>query len=112
MVPSDMPRPGRPLLALVVCAARVAAAASLPLLDPPCTTTPQPCSAHSNRTFCQGDPSPHQCSAAKPRSGPCPACPKPAHPTGDCKTEEDCSLGGECVAGKCKCDAVSAGAPR
>jgi hypothetical protein len=73
---------------------------------PPCTTKPQPCPGHASRTFCATDPAPHQCDAP-PRKTQCPPCPKPRAP--GCKTEEDCSLGGLCVGGLCKCDATWTG---
>ena len=73
-------------------------------LLPPCTTMPQPCpGSTANNTFCMTDAAPHQCDAP-PSTKPCPPCPKPRGP--GCNTEEDCSLGGECVNGVCKCDAT------
>eukprot|EP01046_Picozoa_sp_COSAG06_P026725 COSAG06_NODE_2316_length_7094_cov_4.313796_1_plen_476_part_10 len=69
----------------------------------PCTTTPQPCADHSTRTFCMSDPTPGQCDQPMPHK-PCPPCPPPPNP--GCKSEEDCSLGGECVNNRCKCDAA------
>jgi hypothetical protein len=73
---------------------------------PDCTTRPQPCGDHSNRTFCQSDPYAHQCSAPRRApTAPCPPCPSPPL-RGPCRSEKDCSLGGDCdtATGECHCD--------